>query len=75
MAMSLEKILAYVRKQQVLDREALLLEPDVDERDIPDGMKARYVYSLVTDGGPYLCMPVQTGHNLCQDGCSLYQGG
>ncbi len=40
MDLSLGQILAYVRKQQELDRDALLLEPDVDERDVPDGMKA-----------------------------------
>ena len=39
--MSLERILNSIRQQAELDRQMMELEPDIDERDIPDGAQSR----------------------------------
>lgn len=36
--MSFDQLLRAIRKQQYVDQRSILLEPDVDERDIPEGV-------------------------------------
>lgn len=37
------EILSHLRRQLEIDRELIELEPDIDERDIPDGTQSRSV--------------------------------
>ena len=39
--MSLDRILNSLRQQQKVDREMMDLEPQIDEKDIPDGAQSR----------------------------------
>ena len=39
--MSLDRILNSLRQQQIVDREMMDLEPQIDEKDIPDGAQSR----------------------------------
>ena len=47
---SFADILSHLRRQQEIDRELIELEPDIDERDIPDGTQSRSVQADIAAG-------------------------